>query len=295
MKIPVMRMCEHNEVYYYWHQMTKLGYIPEKGNYLLHVDHHDDMESGGYAWDFNHRPTSEPEVRKFTYDVLGIADFIIPAVYYRLFSDVHILKNVMPVKMTSSIEFVRCVEKCELQRGKMIPFLHGKYMNEENCEYRFFNLYEGSMFENDTFVNAIKDKSVVLDVDLDYFCWDDILSTTEPKRIEITKEAYEDYMNNLYHPYRILPKRGIFVVENEGKYYLEYKEYGHHYPIPTKERMEKRMDKLLAWFKECNLCPAAIDICSSHYSGYLPKDVYPWIEERFLEKLSEVWELEILN
>lgn len=294
MKIPVMRMYEHNEAYYCWDQMVKRGYIPEKGNYLLHVDHHDDMESGGYAWNFDHRPMSEEEVRFFTYEVLGIADFIMPAVYYKLFSDVHILKNVMPQKMAGDTCFVRCVETCELQRGKMIPFLHGKYMEQEDSEYRFFNLYEGSMFENDTFIKAIEGKSVVLDVDLDYFCWDDMLRSVGPKRIEITKEAYEEVMSNPYHPYRIMPKRLLSVVEEDGRYYLEYKEHGRNYPIPTKERMEKRMDKLLAWFKECELTPAAIDICSSHYSGYLPKDVYPWIEERFLEKLGEVWDLEIL-
>ena len=54
------------------------------------------------------------------------------------------------------------------------------------------------------------------------------------------------------------------------------------------------MDKLLKWFTDCEIKPAAIDICSSHISGYLPKEMYPWIEEVFLEKLGQLWELELV-
>ena len=292
MKVPVIRMNEHNEAYLIWHQMIKRGYISETGNYLLHVDHHNDTEIGGYAWDLNKRPKTDEEIHRFTYHVLGIADFIMPAAYYGVFSDVHILKNVLPQKIMSSEEFLRIIENCELQRGKYIPFLHASYKDKADSEYHFFNYHEGGLLDKETFLSLIEGKDVVLDVDLDYFCWDDSLRSVGPKRIEITKEAYEECVGNVYHPYRILPKRMLEVVEDQGKYYLEYKEYGRSYPMPTRERIEKRMDKLIQWFRECDFKPAAIDICSSHFSGYLPKDVYPWIEERFLEKLSELWEIE---
>ena len=51
-KIPVYIMEEHHEAFYYWNYFIECGLIPPKHNYLLHIDHHDDMEAGGYDWDF---------------------------------------------------------------------------------------------------------------------------------------------------------------------------------------------------------------------------------------------------
>ena len=97
-----------------------------------------------------------------------------------------------------------------------------------------------------------------------------------------------------YHFLRILPKRLMDVVETDGRYYLEYREKIAPNKCPTEERILKRMDKLLQWIADCEITPAAIDICSSHISGYLPKEMYPWIEEVFLEKLGQMWQLELV-
>ena len=90
MKIPVMRICEHNEAYSCWDRMVREGHISPIGNFLLHIDHHPDMEGGGYSWDFRRKPTGA-EVEMFSSQVLGIADFIQPALFYRSFSDVLML------------------------------------------------------------------------------------------------------------------------------------------------------------------------------------------------------------
>ena len=291
-KIPVIRMNEHHEAFLCWNQLIEAGYIAAEGNYLLHVDHHDDMECGGYDWSFSHKPVGE-EILQFTYDVLGIADFIIPAVYYRIFSQVHLLKNVLPLKMNSLNMLVQCINDNQLNKTSVVPFIHADKKNDPM--YSFYTQHEGGLFERETFMEKIKDQSVVLDVDLDYFCWDDSLSSRNPKRIEITEEAYQEYQSNPYHPFRILPRRMIKAIENQGKYYLEYKEKISPNKRPTRERILKRMDALLQWFEECNLQPAAIDICSSHYSGYLPAEMYPWIEEMFLEKIGKLWDIEMLG
>ena len=56
MKIPVLRMYEHKEAYLCWDRMVNAGYISPTGNFLLHIDHHPDMEGIGYSWDFGCRP-----------------------------------------------------------------------------------------------------------------------------------------------------------------------------------------------------------------------------------------------
>ena len=58
--------------------MIEAGYIPAKGNYLLHVDHHDDLEAGAYVWDMTNMPKTAAEAFDFKEHCLGIADFITP-------------------------------------------------------------------------------------------------------------------------------------------------------------------------------------------------------------------------
>ena len=291
MKIPVFKIEEHHEAFLCWNEMIQRGCISSEGIYLLHLDHHDDMEGGGYGWNLNHMPSDMDEVRSFTYDVLGIADFILPSIYQGIFSEVHILKDILPQVMTSEKSFVRCLENTQLISGKYIPFFHGRFKDKPDSGYRFYELHRGGLTDGEKFRHMIEGKAVVLDVDLDYFCWDDSLSTRWPKRIEITREAYLDYQDNPYHPFRIMPKRWVHGVEDKGKYYLEYRENIPVNKVGSRKQMEKRMDSVITWFAKCELKPAAIDICRSRYSGYLPAEVFPWIEDTFMRKLGEVMEI----
>ena len=46
--IPVYCMEEHHEAFYYWGLAVENGYLQKEGNTLFHIDHHDDLENGGY-------------------------------------------------------------------------------------------------------------------------------------------------------------------------------------------------------------------------------------------------------
>lgn len=120
-KIPVYIMEEHHEAFYYWNYFIECGLIPPKHNYLLHIDHHDDMEAGGYDWDFRIPWESLEQIRTFTYEKLGIADFITPALYQGIFDTVHIMKNLLPKPCTEMEFFVQRVGKGHLRQGKYIP------------------------------------------------------------------------------------------------------------------------------------------------------------------------------
>lgn len=293
MAIPVYIMEEHHEAFYYWNFFIKKGYIPKNGNYLLHVDHHDDMECGGYEYDFS-RLLEEQDldnIKEFTYSKLGIADFIIPAVYQGIFTDVHILKNLLPCRIEEKRRFVRAAYSgTGLETGSMIPFIHGSYVGAPDSPYRFYRWRNGGLGEMD-----LPDEPLVLDVDLDYFAWDDSLSGVPPKRMEITREAYREYRENPYHPFRILPRLLLEMVEEDGRYYMEYREKFQPDKLPEKERMIKRMDRLLGWLTDRNIRPAVIDICRSRYSGYLPSKVFPWVEETFLQKLEACMDIERMD
>ena len=124
--IPVTVMNEHRDAYWHWHWFIEQGAIPHDGNYLLHIDHHDDLEAGGYRGDLRVPPRGAAEAGRLTDDCLGIADFIIPAVWHGLFSTVHILKNLLPQPIKDEEEYV-CFSSLGgdsyIVKGKVYPFL----------------------------------------------------------------------------------------------------------------------------------------------------------------------------
>lgn len=95
LKMPFLTMEEHHEAFYYWGLAVEKGWIPPQGNVLFHVDHHDDLTCGGYFHDFSKSFLTLEERRVFTYSALGIADFIVPALYEGLFSQMFNMKGLV--------------------------------------------------------------------------------------------------------------------------------------------------------------------------------------------------------
>lgn len=287
--IPVYCIEEHHEVFYYWGVAAEKGHIKGKGNTLLHIDHHDDLECGGYHWNFE-IPFSDLEHRKlFTYEALGIADFIVPALYEGMFSKMYNMKSVLPKAFKSQERFIKRVGENTLTMGEYVPFLHGTYRSENRPEYQFFTYFEGSLSPTDELEN------VVLDIDLDYFCWDDSLKSVPQKKIEITKEAYEEYMENLYHPFRILPRKLIKADEQEGRFFLIYEEAPTYEKEADTERILKRIERFLSWLNTMPWTPKIITICRSAYSGYLPSQYAELVEKSVKNGLETIYELEYQN
>ena len=281
--IPVYCMEEHHEAFYYWGLAIENGDINKKGNTLFHIDHHDDLEGGGYFRDFTKIFQNLEERKKFTYESLGIADFIVPALYEGIFSKMYNMKALIPREFQVQEKFVRLVGKNALVTGNYIPFLHASYRKEENEKYNFFTYYEGSLSETGEL------EQVVLDIDLDYFCWDDSLQTVPPKRIEITKEAYEEFQKNPYHPFRILPRKLLKAEAIDEKFYLRYEEAIVCEKKADKEKIQKRIDRFIEWLKNLEWQPQMITICRSAHSGYLPAEYAQFVEEQLKAGLEDVY------
>ncbi|MDO5391067.1 MAG: UPF0489 family protein [Eubacteriales bacterium] len=288
MTIPVCLIEEHHEAYYCWHYFKEQGWIEKENNYLLHIDHHDDLASPAYLWDFSKMPQNYEEAREFVYQALGIGDFIFPAVYEKLFSVVHLMLKVTPEEY-ENIERVIKAKGTELLVKKYIPFIHEKYRKDPKSPYAFFTMRSGGL-------NPIKiEQPLVLDVDLDYFCWDDSCATGTKSTIEITKEAYEDFQTNRYHPFRLMAKRIMQAEIRDGKYYLNCVSGKERDIIPDKEKMIGRIERVINWLSENQICPAAIDICRSAHSGYLPSEEAKFVEEEFLHRLGKLYDLKFYN
>lgn len=290
MKVPTIIIDEHHEAFWAWHLFLEKKFIAQDSNYLLHIDHHDDMEFGGYNCNFENLPQNYETAKEFTYSTLGIADFIYPALYQKIFSTVHILKNLVPRPLKEEKLFVFHSEN-QLLGGKYIPFIHSDEKNKVDSKYRFFTRIDGGLNETD----AIPAENLVLDVDLDYFCWDDSLRSVPEKRLEITAAAYEDLMQNKNNPFRILPRKILTFEEDGGKYFMVYRENLKRNILPSEEKIVSRIDRLIKYFSKVQLQPAAIDICRSSYSGYLPSERSEFVEKTFIAKLGEVFDLEFLG
>ena len=273
LRMPSCSFQEHHEAFYYWGEAIEKGYLKPRGNVLFHIDHHDDFEYGAYFHDFTKPFSSLEERKEFTYHCLGIADFIVPGLFEGIFDRFYNMKGLTPVPFREGLRFIRLQHDNILTPGDYIPFLHGDFKKAQDPNYTFYTQYEGSLSPTPPMDH------VVLDMDLDYFCWDDALTTANPKRIELTKEGYEDFVNDPHHPFRILPRKLLHAVEEEGRYYLQYEEPPLHTPIATEERIRKRIEKFEVWLRDQPWEPALITVCRSSGSGYLPRDRAQLVEQ----------------
>ena len=199
---------------------------------LLHVDHHDDLEAGAYDWDMTNMPKTAAEAFDFTEHCLGIADFITPALWQGIFKVCHVVKNLTPVKMRAAELYMSFDPVRGLFNGGYIPFIHARKRENGDPRYSFYQHRENGLNGKEDVEGA---ENVVLDVDLDYFCWDNSLRSVPTKKIELTKEGYEDYMNDRNHPFRIIPKKLVHAEVIDGRYYLVYSEAGAREPLPSEE------------------------------------------------------------
>lgn len=278
---------EHNEAYFYWNLAVKEGIIENNNNTLIHIDHHDDLEFGGYFFDVSNKSMSIEEIKNITYNYLGIADFLVPAIFLGLFSSVYNMKALIKKEFVKEERLVRLIDENQLTMNKYIPFIHSDFKKSNDKNYHFFNYYEGSLSKLEN------NENIILDIDIDYFCWDDSLSSVPLKKIEITEEAYKEYNQDMHHPFKILPRRLLKIREIEGKYYIVYEEPPTQTQIHTLEKIDRRINNFFDWLKEFNIKPKLINICTSEVSGYTPSDFMEYIKSTVISNLSVIYELDI--
>ncbi|MDR0885945.1 MAG: hypothetical protein LBN22_06260, partial [Clostridiales Family XIII bacterium] len=240
-----------------------------------------------YAYNFDQDIENESEALHIARDVCGIADFIVPAFYYQFFSKLIMIKSVIPVPFQSEDQYIHHKGNGVLSKGKYIPFLQSEKRANQDPMWRFYSYTEGSLSP------LTLQEQVVLDIDLDYFCWDDTLSSAPPKRLEITKDAYTEYMLNPYHPFRLLPRQLLSVIQIEHQYFIEYKEHGIPDKPATEDRILSRIDKLCMWLQDNKIVPALIDICRSAHSGYTPADKVLFIEKHLIARLESIYPIQV--
>lgn len=286
MGIPTYIVEEHKEAFYCWHYMIHAGEIPPVNNILLHVDTHDDFSGGYIGADFLQKEMDLPTAHHYAYDVLNILNFIKPAILKKIFSVAVWLNNDnKPVEE----QFIRIGLSDQGFVGEFpIPPEEMRKPGEQpDNVVDIFNI-RGTICDD---YRTVPPLPLVLDIDLDFFCCDASCSYARNRYLEITKDEYERYQNDPYHLLRM-----------EFSYFKPYKKDGRYF-LSVNENIDKeyaseqqiiaRMNDFFLWLDRRQIVPAAIDICRSRFSGYLPAPVFPWIENELLTRLNNFYGIDI--
>ena len=284
--IPLYTIEEHHEAFYIWNSATTMGILPPFGNTLLHVDHHLDFECGAYGADLLVLFESLSDMQIFTYNSLGIADFICPAIYQSIFNEVVIVQNFSSVLSEPVEKAITQDLNGSLAIKELNPFCR-VLLSKPQSDYRMFTYSQGGLGDFST------PQSLVLDIDLDYFCWDDSLSGVPDKSLEITEQAYRDVTGNPYHPFRLFPKAWIRPEEKNGRFYMRYLGLPMPESLPKSEKILKRIDLFVNWLDRNKIEPCLISLCRSRHSGYTPGALWAEVERNLQKRLSEVYKYDL--
>ena len=284
--VPLVLMEEHHEAFFLWNYAMGQGWIPERGNTLLHVDSHSDMVLPILRCALPKQGNLH-EIQRFTYSALDISTFILPAVFQRIFNRVLYLRHEHPV---SASGWRRLAVELDTE-GRMRLRTRTQSVFDEGPSVRSFNYTRVTpRLPIDT------DQPITLDVDLDYFCTNENPVPLEPE-IETTREVHEEMQSNPYALPRLIPRMNITSVERQGRYYLVF------YDSPAPEvslegqlkMIETRMADFMSSLRKSSVRPVLISVCRSRYSGYTPARVVSYIEEYLLRELAKLYSFDCVN
>jgi len=281
--IPTFIMEEHYEAFFIWNYAIMKEQIPATRNTLLHVDDHDDMNLPRLKNSIKEMTPDLRDVLMFTRNNLGIGDFILPAVYQGLFSDIYWMRR----------------EQSALRKDRMLNIFSAR--GEGRRLLVTENLFQAGLLNPDRKAANLyhitpgreisPTQPVILDIDLDYFFCD--YQAGETFDIQITEHEYRAFHEHPYHRIRIC---GGFVraEKRDDGYYYQY-QMG---PVPDtpkfeKTEVEQRIAQLTSWLQQQNIRPVLIDICRSRFSGYTPEAHWQWIEECLLTHLQEQYPITV--
>jgi hypothetical protein len=282
MAIPLFRIEEHHEAFIVWHHAIRQEWLYGMGNVLLHVDEHSDWGVPRLRRSIESIGDAISDIIDFTYSELHVSDFIWPAVYQGLFSEVSWVRHQHSRSVDPWRMMIRPVNQARTE------FVTGLDVGTDERTVRLAQVSPAMTWS--------ATGPVILDIDIDYFC-SNVYPDYDGRRLEVTRSAYEDFLSNRYHFLRLAPGSRITAIEESGRFYLRFNDFPRDQKADaarcTREQIIQRMDAFCSFLERSHVVPRLVITCRSQLSGYTPVEHCDFIERTLLERLSGLYSLEM--
>lgn len=295
--IPIYRFDEHNEAFFYWQKARHEGVLPGPLD-LFHVDAHADMARPSEFRTPLHlaeRDDVNPleYFRTFTRDELTIANFIYPAVLGGLVRNVHFIypawRKFKPHRSKIRMASV-------FGEGKIIKYpawlardTHPQAVSKALPDLKAFS-YISYPVER-----MPHNRTVIMDIDLDYFACRDSVQNNYHYRLNITPDQYRNKDAFLADP-TIPFSRLEFAFREDGGHHsvsISFRKAPDQTHLPGRDEIDRDIAALVDTMVARKIRPALITLCRSRISGFCPAEFVAPIEDALLKKLAAAYPIRL--
>lgn len=291
--VPFCVFEEHHEAFFVWHWAISKGIIAPTGNTLLHIDEHADIGAPRLHRSLHSLGSNLDEIDRFTFEELSCFEFIVPALYQKLFDQLLWIRQ-------------HSVQKSDQLVGVHSLNGDGRSFELKVSNVKSINSIVSPQLPNNCSVVRYRhqsttdpvpaSESLVLDIDLDFFSCEDAVNLEQ--KLEVTQAEYEKFQEDRYHFLRIAQGSRIKMREEGGQFFLYLKNYPEPLPMPlrvSESEILQRLHEFVAYLKKNKVVPRLINSARSRFSGYTPSDQWQFIETNLIERLGSLYDLDVFS